>query len=57
MSAPAPDDRLDPRAWLLWGAAASLPALLGRNPFPLLMTLVAVLGVRIAWADAAGGIS
>lgn len=57
MSPPAPDDRLDPRAWLLWGAAASFPALLGRNPFPLLMTLVAVLGVRLAWADAAGGIS
>jgi energy-coupling factor transport system permease protein len=45
--------RLDPRAWLAWGAAASLPALLGRNPFPLAVTLIAVLGVRLAWRDAA----
>lgn len=48
-------DALDPRAWLLWGAAASLPALLGRNPFPLLATLLAVVGVRAAWAGAASG--
>ncbi len=41
--------RLDPRAWLLWGAAASLPALVGRNPFVLSATLLAVLGVRAAW--------
>lgn len=40
---------LDPRAWLLWGLAASLPPLVGRNPFPLLATLLAVLGVRGAW--------
>jgi energy-coupling factor transport system permease protein len=40
---------LDPRAWLLWGLAASLPPLVGRNPFPLVATLVAVLGVRAAW--------
>ena len=33
--------RLDPRAWLAWGLAASLPALLGRNPFPLAMVLIA----------------
>ncbi len=44
--------RLDPRAWLLWGAAASLPPLLGRNPLVLLATLVAVLGVRAAWRGA-----
>ena len=45
--------RLDPRAWLAWGLAASLPALLGRNPFPLAMVLIAVLSVRFAWLDAA----
>jgi energy-coupling factor transport system permease protein len=41
---------LDPRAWLVWGAAASLPPLLGRNPFPLVATLIVVIGVRAAWA-------
>lgn len=40
---------LDPRAWLAWGAAASLPPLLGRNPFPLVATLLVVVGVRAAW--------
>jgi energy-coupling factor transport system permease protein len=44
---------LDPRAWIAWGTAASLPPLLGRNPFPLLATLLAVLGVRAAWAGRA----
>lgn len=44
-----PVDRLDPRAWLLWGLAASLPPLIGRNPFLLVATLLAVLGVRAAW--------
>ena len=48
-------DSLDPRAWLLWGAAASLPFLVGRNPFPLLAALLAVLGVRAAWAETAAG--
>lgn len=37
---------LDPRAWLLWLAAASLPALIGRNPFVLAAVVLAVLGVR-----------
>jgi energy-coupling factor transport system permease protein len=41
---------LDPRAWFAWGVAASLPPLLGRNPFPLVATLVVVIGVRTAWA-------
>lgn len=45
---------LDPRAWLLWALAASLPPLLGRNPWPLAATLLAVIGVRAAWADLAG---
>jgi energy-coupling factor transport system permease protein len=43
------DDPLDPRAWLLWGAAATLPPLVGRNPFVLAATLLAVVGVRAAW--------
>lgn len=37
--------------WLIWGAAASLPFLIGRNPFPLAIAMTAVLTVR--WA---GGI-
>jgi energy-coupling factor transport system permease protein len=41
---------LDPRAWLLWAVAASLPPLLGRNPWPLAATLFAVLGVWAAWS-------
>lgn len=39
------DRPLDPRAWLIWAIAASLPPLLGRNPWPLAATLLAVLGV------------
>lgn len=45
--------RLDPRAWLLWGLAASLPPLLGRNPFVLVPTLLIALGVQAAWAASA----
>lgn len=41
---------LDPRAWLAWGAAASLPPLLGRNPFPLVATLLVVTGVCAVWS-------
>lgn len=51
------DRRLDPRAWLVWGLAASLPALLGRNPFPLALVLIVVLGVRFAWAGASSSIA
>ena len=54
--APGVDDArvrpLDPRAWLLWAIAASLPPLLGRNPWPLAATLLAVLGV---WGACASG--
>ena len=32
--------------WLIWGAAASLPLLIGRNPFPLAVTIAAVATVR-----------
>ncbi|HEV2106960.1 MAG TPA: energy-coupling factor transporter transmembrane protein EcfT [Thermomicrobiales bacterium] len=48
---PEPEDpRLDPRAWLAWALAASLPPLASRNPLVLLMVLAAVLGVRAAWS-------
>jgi len=47
MTAPC---RLDPRVWLLWGLAASVPPLLGRNPLVLAAVLCAALGVRGAWA-------
>src|SRR5688572_15272799 len=43
---------LDPRAWLIWGIAAALPPMLGRNPFVLLATLLAVVAVRTAWSVA-----
>jgi len=43
---------IDPRAWLLWGVAASVPPLVGRNPLVLLATTLAVLGVWAAWRDA-----
>jgi energy-coupling factor transport system permease protein len=45
---------LDPRAWLFWAIAASLPPLLGRNPWPLAATLFAVLGV---WGACASGLA
>ena len=48
-----PAGRLDPRAWLLWGLAASLPPLLGRNPFVLVPTLLIALGVQASWAATA----
>jgi energy-coupling factor transport system permease protein len=41
--------QLDPRSWLVWALAASLPALLGRNPFPLLVCLLAGIAVRQHW--------
>lgn len=40
---------VDPRAWLLWLAAASFPLLIGRNPFVMAAVLIAVLGVRSVW--------
>lgn len=49
-----PTRHLDPRAWLLWLASATLPVLMGRNPFPLLAVLLVVLGVRAAWAPSLG---
>jgi energy-coupling factor transport system permease protein len=34
------------QAWAVWGAAASMPFLLGRNPFPMLVAVLAVIAVR-----------
>jgi energy-coupling factor transport system permease protein len=44
---------LDARAWLLWGFAAGLPAILGRNPFPIVASLLAVITVRAVSAERA----
>jgi energy-coupling factor transport system permease protein len=41
--------------WLIWGAAASLPLLIGRNPFPLVVTLAAVGTVRVMSVSSFGG--
>ncbi len=46
MSAHRGPRRLDTRAWLLWGAAASVPLLIGRHPFVIAQLLVIVLVVR-----------
>ena len=52
------DDRssLDPRAWLLWAIAAGLVPLVGRNPFALAATLLAVVAVRVAWVPPGSGV-
>ncbi|CAN5573489.1 energy-coupling factor transporter transmembrane component T [soil metagenome] len=49
-------ERLDPRAWLIWGVAMSLVPMLGRNPYPLIAGLIVALTVRSAMAteDGAG---
>jgi energy-coupling factor transport system permease protein len=46
---------LDPRAWTIWAVAASLPPLIGRNPWPLAATLLATLGVWGAWSMGLAG--
>ena len=46
---------LDPRAWIIWAVAATLPPLVGRNPWPLAATLLATLGVWGAWSTGAAG--
>ena len=46
---------LDPRAWIIWAVAANLPPLVGRNPWPLAATLIAVLGVWAACSTGAAG--
>lgn len=44
-------DRLDSRAWLVWGLAAMLPMLVSRHPLVVLEMLVIVLAVRLVWAS------
>lgn len=39
-------DRIDTRAWLVWGAAASMPLLTGRHPLVIAQVLTIVLVVR-----------
>jgi energy-coupling factor transport system permease protein len=46
---------LDPRAWIIWAVAANLPPLVGRNPWALAATFMAVLGVWAAWSVGAAG--
>jgi energy-coupling factor transport system permease protein len=46
---------LDPRAWIIWAVAASLPPLVGRNPWPLAATLLATLGVWATWSVGTAG--
>lgn len=43
---------LDPRVWLVWLAAVIGPALIARNPFPLMALFIVVLVVRAAWTPA-----
>lgn len=52
---PEPSRPLDPRAWLLWAAAALIPPLLGRNPWPIAATLLAVISVWAVWSVGAAG--
>lgn len=47
-------ERLDPRAWLLWGIAMSLVPMLGRNPYPLLAGLIVALTVRSSMSGSEG---
>lgn len=46
-----PRDLVDPRTWLLWLTAVSLPVLIGRNPFTVAAVLIAVALVRTAWSS------
>lgn len=39
-------ERIDSRAWLVWGAAASMPLLIGRHPLVIAELLTIVLVVR-----------
>jgi energy-coupling factor transport system permease protein len=40
------------QAWLAWGVAASMPFLLGRNPFPMLVGMFALVAVRAGFPAA-----
>lgn len=46
MSHRSRSDRLDTRAWLVWGGAASVPLLIGRHPIIVAEMLLIVLAVR-----------
>lgn len=48
------EERLDPRAWLLWGLAMSLVPMLGRNPYPLIAGLIVALTVRSSMSGSEG---
>jgi energy-coupling factor transport system permease protein len=52
---PEPTRSLDPRAWLLWAAAAVIPPLLGRNPWPIAAALLAIISVWAVWSPGAAG--
>ncbi len=53
MQAPS-ESSIDVRAWLLWGAAASLPLITGRHPLILLELLIIVVVVRSVCLPAQG---
>ena len=40
------------QTWVIWGAAASFPLFLGRNPFPMFVAGLAALAVNRAWRTA-----
>ncbi|MDQ4100530.1 MAG: energy-coupling factor transporter transmembrane protein EcfT [Chloroflexota bacterium] len=44
---------LDVRVWLLWAAVASIPPLIGRNPFVIAEVLLMIVSVRAAWMPVA----
>jgi energy-coupling factor transport system permease protein len=43
-------DRLDSRAWLVWGLCAMVPMLVSRHPLVVLEMLAIVMAVRLVWA-------
>lgn len=46
-------ERLDSRAWLLWGVGAMVPILVARNPLVMLEVLILSLAVRVVWLSRA----
>lgn len=44
-------DRLDSRAWLIWGVASAIPLLVARNPVVVLVVLISVITVRRVWSS------
>jgi energy-coupling factor transport system permease protein len=37
------------QTWLIWGVAASMPFMLGRNPFPMAIAALAIAAVCVTW--------